>query len=41
MVRAQRIPTEADEPITELFVEKLADYQAVVGGWIEAVDIPD
>ncbi len=41
MVRALRIPTEADEPITELQVEKLEDYQAAVGGWIEPVDLPD
>lgn len=41
MVRALRIPAEADEPITELEVFKLEDYQAAVGGWIEPVDVPD
>ncbi len=41
MVRALRIPTDADEPITELEVIKLEDYQAAVGGWIEPVDLPD
>lgn len=40
MVRALRIPTAADAPITELSVETLVDYQAAVGGWIEPVDIP-
>jgi len=40
VVRALRIPTDADEPITELEVDKLEDYQAAVGGWIEPVDIP-
>lgn len=40
-MRALRIPTEADEPITELEVFKLEDYQAAVGGWIEPVDIPE
>ncbi len=39
MVKALRIPTEADEPITELQVDWLEDFQAVVGGWIEPVDI--
>ena len=41
MVRALRIPAEAEEPITELEVFKLEDYQAAVGGWIEPVDLPD
>ena len=41
MVRALRIPAEADEPITELEVFKLEDYQAAVGGWIAPVDLPD
>jgi len=41
VVRALRIPVEADEPITELEVHVLEDYQAVVGGWIEPVDLPD
>lgn len=41
MVRALRIPTDADEPITELEVFALEDYQAAVGGWIEPVDLED
>lgn len=41
MVKALRIPVDADEPITEVEVDKLEDYQAIVGGWIEAVDIHD
>jgi hypothetical protein len=41
VVRALRIPTDADEPITELEVQTLEEYQAAVGGWIEPVDIPD
>lgn len=40
MVRALRIPADADEPITEIPVDSLEDYQAVVGGYIEPVDIP-
>ncbi len=39
MVRALRIPTEADKPITGVQVEKLEDYQAIIGGWIEPVDV--
>lgn len=41
MVRALRIPADQDEPITEPYVDKLEDYQAAVGGWIEPVDIPE
>ncbi len=41
MVRALRIPAEAEEPITDLEVFQLEDYQAAVGGWIEPVDIPE
>ncbi len=41
MVRALHIPTEADEPIVEVEVHALEDYQAAVGGWIEPVDIAD
>ena len=40
MVKALIIPTTEGEPITECEVNKLEDYQAVVGGWIEPVDIP-
>lgn len=39
MVKGIIIPTEADDPITEYEVSALEDYQAVVGGWIEPVDI--
>ncbi|WP_188744598.1 DUF3846 domain-containing protein [Agromyces bauzanensis] len=38
-MRALRIPVDADEPIREVQVDKLEDYQAIVGGWVEAVDI--
>jgi len=41
MVKALRIPANDSEPITGLEVFKLEDYQAVVGGWIEPVDIPE
>lgn len=41
MVSALRIPTDAGDPITELEVFTLEDYQAAVGGWIEPVDLPD
>ncbi|MFT4259502.1 DUF3846 domain-containing protein [Microbacterium sp.] len=40
MVKALRIPVDESEPITELEVFQLEDYQAAVGGWIEPVDIP-
>ncbi|MCC4907758.1 DUF3846 domain-containing protein [Microbacterium sp. cx-59] len=40
MVRALRIPVDPDEPITEVQVESLEDYQGIVGGYIEPVDIP-
>lgn len=40
MVRALIIPAADHESITECEVNKLEDYQAVVGGWIEPVDIP-
>lgn len=39
MVRALRIPADPDEPITEVQVESLEDYQAIVGGYIEPVDV--
>ncbi|QAY74241.1 DUF3846 domain-containing protein [Agromyces protaetiae] len=41
MVKALRIPADESEPITELEVSKLEDYQAVVGGWIEPVDVAE
>lgn len=40
MVKALVIPVVEGEPIRECEVNKLEDYQAVVGGWIEPVDIP-
>lgn len=40
MVKALVIPTAEGEQITECDVYALEDYQAVVGGWIEPVDIP-
>lgn len=40
MVKALRIPVDESELIMELEVVELEDYQAVVGGWIEPVDIP-
>ena len=40
MVKALVVPTTEGEPIVECEVKKLEDYQAVVGGWIEPVDIP-
>lgn len=40
MVKALVIPASEGEPITECEVNKLEEYQAVVGGWIEPVDIP-
>jgi hypothetical protein len=39
VVRALRIPVDPDEPITELEVNALEDYQAIVGGYIEPVDV--
>jgi len=41
VVKALRIPADADEPITAVEVSELEDYQAAVGGWIEPVDLPD
>lgn len=40
MVRALRVPVDPDEPIAEVQVNSLADYQEIVGGYIEPVDIP-
>lgn len=40
MVKALVIPAAEDEQITECEVDRLEDYQAMVGGWIEPVDIP-
>lgn len=40
MVKALIIPSAEHEPITECEVNRLEDYQAAVGGWVEPVDIP-
>jgi hypothetical protein len=40
MVRGIIIPAEAEESVTETVVSTLEDYQAIVGGWIEPVDVP-
>ncbi len=40
MVSGLEIPADPDEPIREIRVESLEDYQAVVDGWIEPVDVP-
>ena len=32
MVRALRIPVDSDEPISEIQVDSLEDYQEIVGG---------
>lgn len=41
MVKGLIIPAEASARIEERGFERLEEYQAVVGGWIEPVDIPD
>ncbi|MFC7925163.1 DUF3846 domain-containing protein [Microbacterium laevaniformans] len=41
MVRGIIIPAGELEPLVGAEFAKLGDYQRVVGGWIEAVDIPD
>ncbi len=40
MVKGLIIPAEASAPIEQRDFDRLEDYQTVVGGWIEAVDIP-
>lgn len=40
MVKGLIIPAEGSAPIEERNLERLEEYQAAVGGWIEAVDIP-
>ena len=40
MVKALVIPTTEGEPIKECDVDALEDYQSVVGGCIEPVDVP-
>ena len=41
MVQGIIIPAADSEPLVGAEFAKLEDYQRVVGGWIEAVDIPD
>lgn len=41
MVHGIYVPAAADQPLEEREFNALADYQAAVGGWIEAVDLPD
>lgn len=40
MVKVMIVPAEQDHQVTERELCSLEDYQAAVGGWIEAVDIP-
>lgn len=41
MVQGIIIPADNTAPLRAATLESLADYQQAVGGWIEAVDIPD
>lgn len=41
MVQGIIIPADNSASLTVATFETLEDYQQVVGGWIEAVDIPD
>lgn len=41
MVQGIIIPAVDSEPLVGAEFAKLEDYRRVVGGWIEAVDIPD
>jgi hypothetical protein len=40
MVKGLVIPADPELPIEVREFNKLEDYQAAVGGWIEAVDVP-
>ncbi len=40
MVSGLIIPADGERPIEEREFAQLEDYQAAVGGWIEAVDLP-
>jgi len=40
MVKGLMIPAAGSAPVERRDYRKLGDYQAAVGGWIEAVDIP-
>ena len=41
MVRGIIIPADNTAPLGTATLDSLEDYQRAVGGWIEAVDIPD
>lgn len=41
MVQGIVIPAEAEKPLEQRDFARLEDYQAAVGGWIEAVDLHD
>ncbi|WP_298868462.1 DUF3846 domain-containing protein [uncultured Microbacterium sp.] len=41
MVTGIVIPTAGDQPLELREFAKLEDYQSAVGGWIEALDLPD
>lgn len=41
MVQGIIIPADNTAPLMTARLDSLADYQRAVGGWIEAVDIPD
>ncbi len=40
MVQGLFIPADSERPLEVRSFETLDDYQAAVGGWIEAVDVP-
>lgn len=40
MVKGLVIPADPERPVEVLAFQRLEDYQAIVGGWIEAVDVP-
>lgn len=41
MVQGIIVPADNTAPLRTAMLESLEDYQRAVGGWIEAVDIPD
>ncbi|SIS19789.1 DUF3846 domain-containing protein [Microbacterium sp. RURRCA19A] len=41
MVQGIIIPADNTAPLRAAILDSLEDYQRAVGGWIEAVDIPD
>lgn len=40
MVTCLRVPADSDEPIELIYVDSDDEYRRIVGGWIEAVDVP-